>query len=105
MQQNNAGPTVTAKSSGSDWSTPPAADQVELTLFGPGFGECAVLHLGADHWIVVDSCQSSQNSSPIALDYLRSLNKDPALCVGLIVATHWHDDHIRGLNELVQACP
>lgn len=105
MPQQDKAPIVTARSSGSDWSTPPAPDQIELTLFGPGFGECAVIHLGGDHWIVVDSCQSAQSQTPVALEYLQSLGRDPGRCVALVVATHWHDDHIKGLNTLVEACP
>ena len=40
----------------------------------------------------------------MALTYLRTLGLDPANVVTLIVATHWHDDHIRGMADLVEAC-
>ena len=29
---------------------------------------------------------------------------DPDQDVALIVATHWHDDHIRGIARLVELC-
>ena len=41
---------------------------------------------------------------PRALRYLESIGLDPARAVALIVATHWHDDHIRGMARLVEAC-
>ena len=40
----------------------------------------------------------------MALTYLRNLGLDPADVVRLIVATHWHDDHIRGMAALVAVC-
>ena len=40
----------------------------------------------------------------MALSYLAALGLDPASVVSLIIATHWHDDHIRGISDLVEAC-
>ena len=105
MPQTDWGAIDIARSSGSSWATAPALDQLELTLFGPGFGECAVIHVGGNHWVVIDSCWSAASQRPVALEYLTLLGLDPVQCVDLIVATHWHDDHIRGLAALVQACP
>ena len=84
----------------------PGADEVEFTLLGPGYGESAVVHLGADDWIVVDSFRpkGSGGSIPAAIGYLEAMGSDPAEAVKLIVATHWHDDHIRGMAELVDRC-
>ncbi len=42
---------------------------------------------------------------PAALSYLNSIGIDPEEAVVLIVATHWHDDHIRGLATVVESCP
>ena len=36
--------------------------------------------------------------------YLESIGLNPGQVVNLIVATHWHDDHIRGLARLVSEC-
>lgn len=81
---------------------PPGSDEVELSAFGPGYGECLVVHLGAGEWMIVDSCVA--NDGLPALDYLRRIGVDPASDVKLVVATHWHDDHVRGMSELVRAC-
>jgi hypothetical protein len=80
----------------------PASDQIELTVFGPGYGECCVAHLGDDHWIVIDSCINSETKKPAAIDYLNSLGVDFSN-VRFIVATHWHDDHVRGMAAQVEA--
>lgn len=82
---------------------PPRKDEFELTLFGPGYGESVVLHVGNDAWVVVDSCVDA-DGAPRALRYLENIGLDPARSVALIVATHWHDDHIRGMARLVADC-
>ncbi len=82
---------------------PPGADEFELTLFGPGYGESIVLHLGNGVWALIDSCLN-EDGEPRALRYLESIGLDPARDVALIVATHWHDDHIRGMAQLVEHC-
>lgn len=83
--------------------TPPERDEFEVTLIGPGYGESIVLHVGDGKWVIVDSCVDRDNV-PQALKYLKSIGVDPAEAVGLIVATHWHDDHIRGIAKLVDTC-
>ena len=85
-------------------SSQPLESQVEVTLFGPGYGESVLIHVGNGHWVIVDSCIESGKSVPAALEYLYSIGVDPAESVKLIVATHWHDDHIRGLSQLVEQC-
>ena len=84
-------------------SAPPEAGEFELTLFGPGYGESIVLHVGDGVWVIVDSCIDNDRA-PRALRYLEGIGIDPAQAVALIVATHWHDDHIRGMARLVDAC-
>ena len=64
--------------------TPPARDEIELTLFGPGYGESVVLHIGDGAWAIVDSC-IDKDGRPSALSYLENL--DPAEVVVLVAAT------------------
>lgn len=84
---------------------PPAADEIEFSLFGPGFGECAVCHLGDGEWLVVDSCRAPETRNPVALDYMRGMGLDINRALVCVVATHWHDDHIAGLSEILRAAP
>lgn len=83
--------------------SPPDDQEIEVTLLGPGYGESVVLHIGGGSWVIVDSC-IDDDGSPRSLRYLDSVGVDPSDAVVLIVATHWHDDHIRGMASVVQTC-
>ena len=83
---------------------PPSADQIEVTLFGPGYGESALIHLGGGHWIIADSCIDNVTHLPAALSYLETIGIDPGQAVRLVVATHWHNDHIGGMRTVVSRC-
>lgn len=80
----------------------PQANEIELSLFGPGIGECAVIHLGNEQWMVVDSCKGLDAKRSVALEYLEGMGVDVENQIKLIVVTHWHDDHIRGIAQLVR---
>jgi len=84
---------------------PPSLDELEISLFGPGRGECVVVHLGNNDWLVVDSCLDNTSSQPVALRYLENLGVDPREAVQRVVVTHWHDDHIKGISAVVEHCP
>lgn len=83
---------------------PPAPDEIEVSVFGPGFGEAIILHLGMGRWILVDSCRGPHSGLPASLKYLRDLEIDLEDKVRLIVATHWHADHIRGIGAVFEEC-
>lgn len=85
---------------GSSLGTRPNQDEIEISLFGPGFGESLLLHLGLDCWVVIDSCLSSDTDEPAPIRYLKSIGVDPAQSIRLVLATHWHDDHIRGISDI-----
>lgn len=84
-------------------NTAPNGDELEVSLFGPGVGECVVVHLGDGAWMIIDSCLD-ESGQPVALSYLVAIGVDPTQAVKLIVVSHWHDDHIRGLAEIVHRC-
>jgi len=86
-------------------SDPPAVDEFEISVIGPGRGECVIVHLGDNHWCVVDSCVPRRLAEPVAIEYLNSFQNGALAGVELIVATHWHDDHIRGLASIVSKVP
>lgn len=50
--------------------------------------------------MIVDSCHDS-TGKPAALAYLESIGVPPEHII-LLVATHWHDDHVRGFSTLVE---
>ena len=84
--------------------TPSSADELEICIVGPGYGECVVVHVGEGDWIVVDSCMPAGIHLPAALEYLSDLGVDPAVQVRLVVASHWHDDHVGGIAQVLEAC-
>lgn len=83
----------------------PRPDQIEVCVFGPNFGECIVLHLGDGNWAIVDSCVYGPSKEPSALLYLQALGIAPATAIKVILATHWHDDHCKGISQVVEAAP
>lgn len=86
-------------------STPPKEDEFEISIIGPGRGECILLHLGDNEWCVVDSCTAKGSSESVAIEYLNGFVNGAANRVRLVVATHWHDDHIRGLASILRQAP
>ena len=83
--------------------SPPSPDTIEISVLGPGYGESIVVHLGDGQWLCVDSSQPSGVSQPLALEYLSQLGVVVSTSVVAVVATHWHDDHVKGLARLFDA--
>jgi hypothetical protein len=79
----------------------PERDCFEVSLFGPGYGECVVVHLGLDDWIIVDSCLEPRSREPVALAYLKGIGVDTSR-IALVAASHWDDDHICGISEVLR---
>lgn len=80
------------------------ADELEVTTIGVGSqaGESVVIHLGNGKWAIIDSCKTV-DGDVLPLLHLKSLgiNFDD---VDKIVCTHWHQDHIGGLTQVVKEC-
>jgi beta-lactamase superfamily II metal-dependent hydrolase len=78
----------------------------EITILGTGggYGESCVIHLGSQKWVVVDSCIDPISKKSIPLKYLEGIGVNTNSDVVLIICTHWHEDHILGLSQLLQSC-
>ena len=76
--------------------------QYEVNLFGPGYGESVAARIGPAEWVIIDSCLDSEGK-PAPLAYLESIGVPPEH-VKLLIASHWHDDHVRGFSSLVERC-
>lgn len=81
---------------------PPQHNELEITVCGPGVGESILVHLGDQNWIIVDSTLISREPWP--LSYLQRIGVDPSKSVRLVVATHWHSDHVAGIHRVLDAC-
>lgn len=84
----------------------PKDSEVEVTLIGTGggYGESIVLKVGIDSWIVIDSCINPFTKDSLPLEYLLSIGVDLSKVI-LIICTHWHNDHIKGLANTLSKCP
>lgn len=78
----------------------PRDDEIEVSVFGPGYGESLLIHVGKGRWIAVDSCIDHASRRPRPLRYLEELGVDANTAIHIVVASHWHDDHVRGMHEL-----
>jgi len=85
-----------------DRFAPPATDELEVSVFGPGRGESIVVHVPGGAWFVVDSCNVRVGTDvvPVAVAYLRDGLGVTRLDSAFI--THWHDDHTQGAGQLLQ---
>ena len=83
----------------------PSKDEIELTVFGPGYGECIVIHIGSGKWAIIDSCLDDSHEEPASISYLKNLGVPVEEAVISVSVSHWHDDHIKGLAKTVEACP
>ena len=87
-----------------NYGAPPASNEIEVTLFGPGYGEAVAVHVGEGTWLLVDSCIDPSSKSPASGAYLQQLGVAPER-VHAVVASHWHDDHVRGISRLAANYP
>lgn len=87
-----------------DYGPGPAANEVEIIVFGPGFGEAIAVHLGEGHWMLVDSCIDPDHNLPASSAYLNAIGVTAGQ-VKAIVASHWHDDHVRGISRMSEMYP
>lgn len=78
---------------------------IEVSILGGtnAYGESIVIHDGLDNWFIIDSF-IDRNSRSAPLAYLNSLGVD-LNHVRSVVATHWDNDHINGIVEILKACP
>lgn len=78
----------------------PNANEIEISVFGKGFGECIIIGCGDNEYIVVDSFINPETKNPIAVDYLNAIGV-PLSAITTVVLTHWHADHIAGISNLL----
>ncbi|ENZ5479596.1 hypothetical protein P805_04550 [Serratia marcescens BIDMC 44] len=76
--------------------------QCETIVFGKGIGESIIVRLSKNEWMIIDSC-FNDIKNPAALDYLKERGVELSE-VKLVVISHFHDDHIKGLSEIIEEC-
>jgi beta-lactamase superfamily II metal-dependent hydrolase len=81
---------------------PPQPSEIEVTLFGKGVGESTLVHFGDGRYAVIDSFINPDSKNPVVLDYLSAIGVSHDT-IDMVVATHWHSDHIDGLVKILGA--
>jgi glyoxylase-like metal-dependent hydrolase (beta-lactamase superfamily II) len=89
---------------GPNLSEAPDRDEIEVSVFGPGYGESIVVHLTRGLWITVDSCIDKKSGLPAAVNYFETIGVNAAKDVLFVISSHWHDDHVRGIGKLFETC-
>jgi beta-lactamase superfamily II metal-dependent hydrolase len=84
---------------------PPAPDELEVTVLGPGYGEAVLVHIGDGRWLSVDSCYDRSAKTAAQQAYLQSFGEAYAPRIDFIVASHWHADHIERISDFHAAHP
>lgn len=75
-----------------------AADHLIVLAFGPGIGELLLVRVPPDRWLVLDGCGTGETDYALA-----ALEHYGKARPSIIVLTHPHDDHSRGLAGLIEA--
>lgn len=85
----------------------PQKDHIEITVFGPSYGESIVLHIPSIGWGVIDSCRfkTKTKSVNLPLDYLTGVLEPNYPQLAFIILTHPHEDHYKGLDEIINKYP
>lgn len=81
-------------------------NEAEVTLIGgtSGYGESVVVRYGENEWAIIDSCIDSLTQTCLPIAYLEDIGVDICSQVKYVICTHWHDDHIKGLHKVLEAC-
>ncbi len=72
-------------------------DELAVFVFGPGYGELILVRVPPDVWMVVDGCGKGETTYATAA--LKHYGGSPRI----IALTHPHDDHSRGIDEVIDS--
>jgi beta-lactamase superfamily II metal-dependent hydrolase len=72
-------------------------DELAVLVFGPGYGELILVRVPPDVWMVVDGCGEGETTYATAA--LQHYGGRPRI----IALTHPHDDHSRGIDEVINS--
>lgn len=86
---------------------PPNENELEISIFGPGYGESIVLYIPQIGWGIIDSCvlQDKKRTVVLPLEYLLSLLKPQFPKLAFVILTHPHEDHYKGIDQVLQKYP
>lgn len=56
-----------------DYGKGPDDQELEIMVFGPGYGEAIAVHVGERNWLLVDSCIDPDSKQPASYTYLQQI--------------------------------
>ncbi len=74
-----------------------ADDRLSILVFGPGVGELILVRVPPSSWMVVDGCGAGD------IDYAVAALTHYQVTPNIILLTHPHEDHSRGVAGLIEA--
>jgi hypothetical protein len=85
----------------------PKNNEVEITLFGNGYGESIVIYIPEVGWGIIDSFQTEIEGRTIIppLEYLKELLYPDYPRLAFILLTHPHEDHYLGFDNILRDYP
>lgn len=91
----------------SDVLTLPEDNELEVSIFGSGYGESIVMHIPHVGWGIIDSCVQKFDGQPIVppLEYLLKILDDPYPKLAFLILTHPHEDHCKGIDRIIKGYP
>jgi len=90
-----------------DTLTLPKEDELEISIFGPGYGESIVLHIPQVGWGIIDSCVQKFGNTTIipTLEYLLNIIKPSFPKLAFVILTHPYQAHCEGLDKIIKEYP
>jgi beta-lactamase superfamily II metal-dependent hydrolase len=91
----------------SDVLTRPEDNELEVSIFGSGYGESIVIHIPHVGWGIIDSCVQKFDGQPIVppLEYLLEILDHPYPKLAFFILTHPHEDHCKGIDKIIKGYP
>ncbi|ELH4197688.1 MBL fold metallo-hydrolase [Vibrio cholerae] len=71
-------------------------------VLGRGVGECLLVELSTNEWMVIDCFNIPETKTPAPIEYFNSIGLDPSVVIKKVLITHFHDDHVQGMSNLIE---
>ena len=88
--------------------THPKLNELQICVFGPGYGESILLHIPFVGWGIIDSCEVKINKKPVVLPlqyFLEAVEDNEFPELSFVILTHPHEDHYKGLDKTIATYP
>ncbi|EIS4856863.1 MBL fold metallo-hydrolase [Vibrio parahaemolyticus] len=78
------------------------AEELKTVTLGRGTGECILVELEENNWMVIDCFNEPSSGRPAPIVYLEHIGLSAKDVIKKVVITHFHTDHVMGMHKLIQ---